>query len=69
MINKKKFNDLTFDIGKGITFPCSLKNLVRITKGFNFTATILEYELESHVSLTGGEETYKFTPIVVHNEK
>ena len=67
MINKKKFHDLTFDIGKDITFPCTLKNMIRITKGFNFTASFFEYELDTYITKKK-EEKSVFTPIVVHNE-
>ena len=50
MINKKEFPHLTFDIGKNISFPCTLKDIVRMAEGFNFTSTVLEYEIDTYMT-------------------
>jgi len=68
MINKKQYSHLTFDIGKNITFPCTLKDIVRMDEGFNFTSTVLEYEIDSYMTRNNQEKTV-FTSIVVHNTK
>ena len=68
MINKKEFPHLTFDIGKNISFPCTLKDIVRMAEGFNFTSTVLEYEIDTYMTRNNQEKSV-FTPIVVHNTK